>query len=821
MKRSGLLTLFFMLVLSVGSLRGQVFDTEYYPADERDAREEPSDDDLIFNVPAWESADPFRGLSRYGFTSVRYRERGLEPNRRKVYFEGFDLSDELSGRPDYELLRLLPKTPLARSYLPAMVAGSGYLGGAGSSESYFADARASGNVSRVSLRGGDRGHRLAFDTNGRLPLGKKWNGTGTITGRWGPDGHIKGVGSNGAGVLFSVSGGLWKDATLTLAAAGEISRSGLRTAAADEAFALTDDAMYNPSWGYQNGRARNSRMRNTASTLFTARLETPLGEGRKLTAGATARLARRGQTFLAWYGTHSPMPDYYRVMPSYFPDWSVVETIAEAWREGDPTVTQLNWDDLILNNSLESGGHAIYIVEERVERSTGLHFNLRIDRAIGGGLNVSYGLRVRSGRSRNFKEAADLLGAGHILNIDQYATDGEEGYYPGAPSENDLRTPGRRVGEGERFGYDYALTLIEPSAFGIVRWNRIRYGLTVSGSLARTVLRRRGYYEKGLFPGSESFGRSPAEGFTTGSVNASAWWNVSIRQRLSLSALASNEAPTADAVFISPRQHNHTIANPTAPQVYGAEVSWSLAGKSVDLRLTGFVNSATGETEIRSYYDDLASEFSNMIVRGIDKLCYGIEAGIEARLSRTLSLRAGGSAATYRYNSEPSATVLADRDGAVISEGIVCYLSGLRLGPPQFTAAAEMAYSGFSYLRASISCEWAGGRHVAINPLYHSSRVAGINSAPEIMALFSSQERLPDAFTVGASISKGFVFKNGYLRLAASVRNLLSSRIVYSGYEQMRIMRQGSGINRTYAPFPTKYLYAYPLTWSFTLSYSL
>jgi hypothetical protein len=104
------------------------------------------------------------------------------------------------------------------------------------------------------------------------------------------------------------------------------------------------------------------------------------------------------------------------------------------------------------------------------------------------------------------------------------------------------------------------------------------------------------------------------------------------------------------------------------------------------------------------------------------------------------------------------------------------------------------------------------------NPLYHSLRVVGVNAAPEIMAQFTGQERLPDAFSLGVSLSKGFVLRRGYLRVAGSVNNLLSTAVIHSGYEQMRIGRTGGGMN---VPFPSKYLWSWPLTWNITLSYRL
>jgi hypothetical protein len=210
-----------------------------------------------------------------------------------------------------------------------------------------------------------------------------------------------------------------------------------------------------------------------------------------------------------------------------------------------------------------------------------------------------------------------------------------------------------------------------------------------------------------------------------------------------------------------------------------------------------------------------------MITSGIDRLGYGVEVGVEARLTRWLSLRAGGSVGGYRYNSEPTATIRADIDNAVISQGVVCYMSGLGTGAPEVVGAMELTYSDRNYWRVSLTGEWMGRRYVAINPLYHSSRVTGISPSPEVMHKFTEQERLGDAFTLGVSLSKGFVVGRGYLRVAASARNILNSAIIYSGYEQMRILRSGSGINRTLLPFPSKYLWSYPATWSFTVSYSI
>lgn len=806
-------------------LPAQTFDTEFYPdtgrdeSFERDESPIPDSDDHIFNSSSAGAPDPFGNFSRYRFKAVRYRQRGLDSRRQRVSVGVVELTDNLSSYPDYALISLLRRSGLAARRTPAMVAGSAHAG-IGPLDNYL--PRALGDGFYASLRASDAWSLAAIDIRHRRDEGRGWSHALSLGGEFGADGHILGVRSDGVAGTATVTKRWAGGASLTVFVAGGVSERGVRTAATREAFEMSGDIYYNPVWGWQEGAVRNSRVNRTGQIFTMAALEIPLDGDRTLSVTAAMRRNRGGRTRLAWYGASSPLPDYYRKMPSYFPEWDPVDRIADAWRDGDPTVSQVDWYALYYNNTLNGDGEPTYIVEEQVEQAHDLHLGLDVTRRIGGELTLSYGARFRVDRSRFFKVVDDLLGAERVPDIDQYVRDDPDGeYHTEAPNENDMQNPGRMAGRGERFGYDYAMGRLRPSLYGILHWNRPFFGLTVSGSLDHTRLRRTGFYEKQLFPGRESFGNSKAAGFTTASLGASARLNVATRHTLSLSALASSESPFAGDVFISPEQNNRMLSGLAPSGLYGAELSWAFAGEDVDLRVAGFVNASTGQTMIRQYYDDLSSTFADMVVRDVDKLSYGVEAGIEARFTRWLSLSLGGSAGRHRYNSEPQATVLSDATGEVISEGIVCYMSGLATGPPAVVAAAEISYSDRHYWRLSLTGEWMGRRHVEVNPLYHSSRVAGINPSPEIMNLFTSQERLPDAFTLGVSLSKGFVLKRGYLRMAGTVRNLLSSAIIHSGYEQMRIMRLGSGVERTLVPFPSKYLYSHPLTWSLTVSYRL
>jgi hypothetical protein len=833
MKRFVATTILFILLLCSGVAHGQAFDTESTPAGEpqwtdkwqwseswEDVHKITSDESIFYS-PAWSAPDPFGELARYRFGAVRYRQRGLEHSYERVMVGDFDLSDNLSGAPDYTLTSLFWRTTPRREYMPALVSGSSWAGGVGTTEVYSPDISIASDGLFVAGRGANRGSRGGSDVRSKIHFGTTHLSL-DFTGRWGDDAIIKGVSSNNMGGMLTLTKEFRHGGKFTLSGAYNNGVQGLRSAATHEATELTGDRYYNPTWGYDptTGSVRNSRERHNSRHLLMAVWQTPLGANHTLTATVGYRGGRSGYSTLAWFNTHSPMPDYYRKMPSYFPKWSAQTLIAEAWEEQNPAVTQLDWTELYYVNTL-STGPATYLLEERVEEVRDLSATLRIDRRLGEGFNLTYGVEVRGEGLHRFKEAADMLGGEWVYNIDQYVSDFDGEYRVGAGYDNDLRNAGRKVHQGDCFGYDYALERLGGRAFGVVRLNRTQWGITAGAHLRHAGIRRRGFYEKELFPAAESFGPSAQTAFITYSLNVATYWNPSVRHRLSVAVLASSEGPTPDNIFVSPEQNNHQIAATRPFGVYGAEVSWSFAGKDVDVRIAGFANSSTGETEVRSYYDDLSSLFSNMVVRGIDRLGYGVEAGVEARFTRWLSLRAGGSVGSYRYNSEPTATVLADIDNEVVSEGIVCYMSGLKTGAPEMVGAAELTYSDRRYWRVSLTGEWMASRWVAINPLYHSSRVTGISPSPEVMRRFTEQERLPDAFTLGASFSKGFVLGRGYLRLAASVRNILNSQIIYSGYEQMRILRQGSGINRILLPFPSKYLWSYPLTWNFTISYRL
>ena len=174
-------------------------------------------------------------------------------------------------------------------------------------------------------------------------------------------------------------------------------------------------------------------------------------------------------------------------------------------------------------------------------------------------------------------------GAGYITDIDQYLID-DDTY--GNQLQNDLRHPDRTIREGDRFGYDYTLSArsgasVFPDGPPLGPLPR-----DVWVSLGSSAVNRRGHYEKELFPGSQSCGRSRVLRFAphaAGHLRLVA----TPRQYVGLSLLAAARTPDAGDLFYQPLYNNRTLEIPFRAHLRRQAV-WRLTGPVVNLQTTLF-----------------------------------------------------------------------------------------------------------------------------------------------------------------------------------------------------------------------------------------
>lgn len=277
----------------------------------------------------------------------------------------------------------------------------------------------------------------------------------------------------------------------------------------------------------------------------------------------------------------------------------------------------------------------------------------------------------------------------------------------------------------------------------------------------------------------------------------------------------SAEEPEIEDIFLNPQYNNRIADNPTLQNHLKAELNYSLSTPTVEVAASAYAISVSRERQTYRAYDDLSATYCDVVISGLATLRYGVESAARVSLSRNLKAEATFALGQYLYSQNPLVTLYADDDNRVISSNSESYMGDCHLGgAPQLSATLGveyMTYRGWAFL---LSGQLAAMRYVEPSALRRTERVAHQASASEeIYHSFISQQRLNDALTVDASLSRWFNIGRGRLSLTLSVRNLLDSRdIVYGGYESSRIRHYKSGAHHIYSPQADILTYAYPRT---------
>ena len=785
----------------------QSFDDGYYPFA---VREEPQPmietDTTLFYRAVQAAEDAYGRITDFNLPQVSLRRRGQEFRDERIELDGIVVSWRHTAA-----LRLLGA---AEERTAGIAAESDAPGAAGGVRRFVFTPDEALTPHLASVRLTDRNYRVGAKVSSSLDVGRGWRLRVAADARTGRDMHVEGVFTNALTAGFHLSKRFAGGSELSLLAVVPPSVRGTRLSSVEEAFTLTGDPLYNPAWGFQQRRVRNSRVRRECVSLGVASWRMPLTAKTSLALTLGGEAGLRRYSALGWYDARTPMPDNYRYLPSYTGD----RESEQAWRSRDARYTQVRWDELIAQNRL-AGGEAVYALEDRVERIGDVQADAAFVTELDGRLTLRYGGWVRRTSTRHYKQMRDLLGADYLVDIDQYLVD-DDTY--GNLLQNDLRHPDRRIGRGDRFGYDYTLAVREAGVrlHAAYRSDRLRAdaGLVLSDG----VIFRRGHYEKELFPGAQSYGASRRLHFTPYTLRLSAGWAFTPRHYLSAALLAAARMPEAEALFFQPQYNNRTVDRPTAEKNYAAELAYRMTGPVVGLQVTAYATLRLDAAQTQRYYDDMAGLYCDMSVSGIGWRALGVEAAADIRLSQRWSLALAASVQRSEYVRDPLVTVLSDADNTVVDMRAVSRMGGcVPGGAPRATACAELAYFGPKGWGCRLSAGYVGGRYAEPSFLRRTDRIASQGgTSPELFDAFVRQERLDDALTLGASLFKSFYFDRSRLVAALMLRNLLGDNdMVYSAYEAQRVRRIAAGDQTLWQPHATRLTYALPRSFYVTVSY--
>lgn len=783
---------------------------QYKIDEERLIGESISSDTLLFYRAVHNHRDLYGQITDYRFSFVDYSRRGVEYFRRDVVLDGLMLS-----RTRLSALRRLGLTE--RNYSGVFgqsVAQGGYVG-----------ADEFSTTEGIPINGGNAG--LFFSGRGYLggvratvhhSMSKGWSMSLYASGRLGDDLYIDGVYQNSIDAALRFSHESSSGGQFSVVAMLQSGERGLRYGSTDEAFILTRNRLYNPSWGYQAGEERNSRVRRNNSPYLMLSYSLDLGAVTRMTLSAGGGIDKRSYSSLGWYDASTPRPDNYRYLPSYYANPVVAAAVAEEWRASNEKYTQIDWDELHQRNRYSARG-AIYALEDRVEQNMQSEVALRFKSELSSSLSLHYALRARLLSSRNFKQMRDLLGASYHTDVDYFLLDDDTFSHK---TDNDVRHPDHRIVEGDKFGYDYALSENSLSAEFGLGYSIERWELSADATISRDIFRRRGFFEKELYAGSRSYGRSDVVKFSPYALRATLSYAIASQHHLELGLLHTATSPEREDLFLNPQYNNRLADNLMLQRHSSAEVSYRLSTPVVESSVTAFAAITSSERQIFRAYDDLSATYCDVDIEGLATLRYGVEAAVKVKLSRNLSADATLAVGRYAYSSNPTVTLYSDIDNSVISSRSCSYMSGCCVGgAPQIVSTLGLEYLTYRGWAVSCSAQVAAMRYVDASVIRRTERVARQASvSEEIYSSFLAQRRLNDVFTLDASVSRWFDIGEHRLSLTLSVRNLLGrDDIVYGGYESSRIRHYMSGANHVYMPQDDILTYAYPRTFYGVLSW--
>jgi hypothetical protein len=779
------------------------------------------------------SRDVFTSLAGFNFSVARYRFRGYDGLHTQVLLGGMPVNDPETGMAIFAYwggLNDITRYPETKAGISSSHQAFGGIGGYSAVNLDADDFRKGTRISYAATNRTYFNRAMITHSTGLLKSG--WAFTFSASGRWSKEGYVDGTYYSGASYYAGATKKLNDAHDLNFIVFGAPTVQARQGIAIQEAYDLTGNPYYNPYWGYQNGEKRNARVRNNHVPFLIIADKWKINEKSSLSTSAYFVYGRTGNTNLNWYDAADPRPDYYRRFPSYFNTIDEPGLAANAtnnW-QNDVNTQQINWDYMINANSKNLhlvqnangidgnnvvGNRAKYIIEEyRVDpRRGGIYsvYNLQVnDRT-----HITAGFNGYKHVSKNFRVLKDLLGADYWVDLNQFA---ERDLTDENAGQNDLSTPNKIIGEGDRFSYDYDIHVNYQETFGNIEYKIKSHIDGYAGlSLSHTGFWREGNLQNGAFP-DNSLGNSEKQNFNNYMIKAGWVYKITGRHMITLNGMYGTKAPMVANAFTSPRTRNEIVANLSNIEIMSGDINYIVRYPKLKARVSAFYTEINNQTWARSFYHDEYRTFVNYMMYDMNQLFMGIEAGVEHNITSSWQVNGAFTTAEYLYNNRPKATIVRDNSREVVAEERTIYLQNYKIGGmPQTAGTIGVKYSAPKFWWVAANFNYLADIYLDPNPDRRTEEalVRYVSTDPQVAKIID-QVKLENGYTVNLSGGKSWRIKkyNSYLRLNANINNLFNNRsFITGGFEQLRY--DAADIDR----FPPKLGYAFGLNYFIMLTY--
>lgn len=802
------------------------------------------DDDMSQNVTIINSANNiYASEVGYLFSPVRFRYRAFNQKYNDVYINGAKMNDMESGQFRYSLVGGLNQQTRNVDFSLPFENNNFAMTGMGGSNNYDFRAGHMAAGHRLTLSGANRNYTLrGMYTYASGFNDKGWAFAGNVTYRWADRGYVEGTFYNALSYFFGVQKLIGDKHSVAFSTWGNPTERASQGAATDETYWLANNNQYNPYWGYQNGKKRNSRVVNDFSPTALLTWDWNINEQTKLTTTLTGKYGMYKSTKLNYNNSDNPQPDYWKNLPSsYYDVWSAFDpantnqtaqnlddwhTAYNFWTASKAN-RQINWDRLYWSNEQVSkqGADAMYYIQAKHIDNLNFNFSSTLTEQINKNTVWNVGLKAGTNKAMHYQTMEDMLGATLYHNINTYAL----GTYDINSDEiqYDLNHRNAVVKEGDKFGYNYNILVNKSLLWSNFAQNVGRLHYSVSGKVGYTEMQRDGKMRNGLAP-QNSYGKSGKAKFLDGGAKFNSSLNLGGGNTITLGVGYEWRAPQAAAAFVSPEINNDFVNNLKNEKVFSSEIGYMLQTSWMHFNLSAYYSRMNDVTEWQNFYFDDINSFSYVSLTDVKKEYYGVEAGVNFKVTSAFDVRLLGTINDAKNINDSHVRYMNSTQATYTDEKV--YNKNMRESGTPLTAASI----GLSYHQGGWYIDLNGNYYdriyLSYSPSYRYESTLKNRQAAKGDVYDNEGNILPSAleqakgkggFMLDGSIGRSIYLKHGSLSINLMVTNILNnSKIVTGGYEQSRSDYTSSGNVRAYSfsKNPKKY-YAFGTNGMLNIAY--
>ena len=801
------------------------------------------DDDMSQNVSIINSnSNIYASEVGYLFSPMRFRYRAFDQKYNDIYINGTPINDLETGQFRYSWVGgLNQQTRNMESAMP--FEGNRFsMPGMGGSNNYNFRPASMPAGHRLTLSGANRNYTLRgmYTFNSGLN-NKGWAFSANVTYRWASEGYVEGTFYNSLSYFFGVEK-VFGDGqhSLSLVTWGNPTERASQGAGTDEMYWLANDRYYNPYWGYQNGKKRNSRVVNDYSPTAMLTWDWTIDHNTKLTTSLLGKYTMYQSTKLNYNNADNPHPNYWKNMPSsYYDVWDDTDEAnrtpqaLEDWNRAYTFWTsskanrQINWDRLYYSNNQAAaqGQDAIYYIQAKHNDALTLTLASTLNKQLKKNMLWNVGIMASTNKGMHYQTMEDLLGATTYHNINTYAL----GTYDRNSDEiqYDLNHRNAIIGEGDRFGYDYNLFVNNAKAWTSFShdWGILHY--TIAGKIGYTSMQRDGKMRNGL-AANNSYGKSGVAQFLDGGVKLGTSFNLGRGNTLTIGAGYETRAPQARTAFASPEINNDYVTNLKNEKVFSAEIGYQLQTSWLHANINAYYSYLTDVTDWQNYYFDDINSFSYVSLSNIKKVYSGVEAGLRFKVTSSLDINLIGQISEAKITNNSNVRYMNSTSAQYTDE--IVYNKDMRdAGTPLAAASLGLSYHKGGWF-IDLNCNYYDRIYLSYSPSYRYAstldtrqNVTGniYDNDGNVLPSAVEQAKGKGGFMVDGSIGRSIYLKRGSLSINLMVTNILNNQnLCTGGYEQSRSDYTNSGNIRAYrfSKNPMKF-YAYGTNGMLNITY--